>query len=104
MNLLEARAAAPPEGDPRWPDGVGLDRTARETAIPPERLPDDPQATGHFAAPVRVTLQPLERGCGVAAPGGLKGQPQSKGQRFFERHEAAVRGARRRGGDEQRPH
>ena len=61
--------------DPRWLDGVRLDRTARETAFPPERLPDDSQTAGHFAAPVRVTLQPLERGCGVAAPGGLKGQP-----------------------------
>ena len=61
--------------DPRWPDGVRLDRTARETAFPPERLPDDSQTTGHFAAPVRVTLQTARSVCGVAAPGGLKGQP-----------------------------
>ena len=54
---------------------VRLDRTAREAAIPPERLPDDSQTTGHFAAPVRVTLQPLEKRCGVAGAGGLKGQP-----------------------------
>ena len=74
-NLLSRLARRHRKGDPRWLDGVRLDRTARETAFPPERLPDDSQTTGHFAAPVRVTLQPLERGCGVAAPGGPKGQP-----------------------------
>ena len=63
------------KGDPRWLDGVRLDRTPRETDIPPERHPDDSQTTGHFAAPVRVTLQTARSVCGVAAPGGLKGQP-----------------------------